>query len=42
MFIIKSDEEKEVKKAKLNLCLCVNLVLKPGLRILEIKVSDVM
>ena len=36
------DEEKEVKTARLNLCLCVNLVLKFGLKILGIKVSDVM
>ena len=34
--------EKEVKTARLNLCLCVNLVLKFGLKILGIKVSDVM
>ena len=31
--------EKEVKTARLNLCLCVNLVLKFGLKILGIKVS---
>ena len=36
------DEAEEIKNARLNLCLCVNLVLKFGLKILGIKVSDVM
>ena len=36
------DESEEVKNARLNLCLCVNLSLKFGLEILGIKVSDVM
>ncbi len=36
------DEAEEIKNARLNLCLCVNLALKFGLKILGIKVSDVM
>ena len=36
------DEAEKIKNARLNLCLCVNLSLKFGLKILGIKVSDVM